>query len=305
MTWLAWRQLRANAVFAVAAIALITVVLVATRSHIASAVASDDLSTFDDMLQLLGTALIGVPVFIGAFWGAPLVARELEAGTHRLAWTQSVSRGRWLATRLAAAGVLAILVTGAFSAVFTWWSTPFDEIGNRIGTANFGQRGIAPVAYAVFALALGALAGAVIRRTLPAMAASAAAFFVVRFVFQLAVRPHLVHVDRVALPANIFGQRADASGSGWILSTTTVDGTGRTIPGSDVTNVLAHACHLTRESAEREFVRCADRLGVHDVMRMHPDSQFWAMQTWESISFVVLAAGVVALCYWWVARRTA
>jgi hypothetical protein len=304
VTWLAWRQLRANAIFAVAATTVIVVVLVATRSHISSAVVGDELSTVDDMLQLLGTALIGVPVFIGAFWGAPLVARELETGTHRLAWTQSVGRGRWLVTRLGAAAVVAILVTGVFSAAFTWWSIPLDEVGNRIGTANFGQRGMVPVAYALFALALGALAGAVIRRTLPAMAASAAAFFVVRYAFQLAIRPRLLDPVTVALPSNSFGQRADPSGGGWILSTTVVDGAGRAIPGNDVGNLLAGACHLTRESADSELIRCANRVGIHDVVRMHPDDQFWAMQAWESLCFVVLAAGVAALCYWWVTRRT-
>ena len=56
-----------------------------------------------------------------------------------------------------------------FSALFTWWSLPFDRTGNRIGTANFGQRGIAPIAYALFALALGAFLGTVIRRTVPAI----------------------------------------------------------------------------------------------------------------------------------------
>ena len=38
------------------------------------------------------------------FWGAPLVTRELEAGTHRLVWNQSVTRTRWLATKLGLIG---------------------------------------------------------------------------------------------------------------------------------------------------------------------------------------------------------
>jgi hypothetical protein len=303
MTWVAWRQLRANAWFAVAATAAVVALLLATRSHISTAVANDRLSTFDDTLQLLGTALIGVPVFIGAFWGAPLVARELETGTYRLAWTQAVSRGRWLATRMALAAVMAVLVTGAFSVVFTWWSGPLDAAGNRIGTANFGQRGIAPIAYALFALALGTLAGAVIRRTLPAMAATAAGFFVVRYAFQLAVRPRLLHSVAVPLPSNMFGQRADASGGGWILSTTTVDRAGRALSGNDVSRLVSNACDLTRQSTERDVIRCTDQLGIHDVVRMHPGSQFWPMQVGESLFFLALALGVAGLCYWWVDRR--
>ena len=156
MTWLAWRQARAQALVAVGATAIVAVVLVATRAHIAST-PEEDLSTFYSSLQLLGTVLIGVPAAIGAFWGAPLLARELELGTHRLAWTQGVTRGRWLATKLVVLAAATIVVTAAFAALFTWWSLPLDAHGNRIGTANFGQRGIAPIAYALFALALGAL----------------------------------------------------------------------------------------------------------------------------------------------------
>ena len=51
---------------------------------------------------LFGTALIVVPAILGIFWGAPLITRELEAGTHRLVWSQSVSRTRWLAIKLGA-----------------------------------------------------------------------------------------------------------------------------------------------------------------------------------------------------------
>ena len=108
--------------------------------------------------------------------------------------------------------------------MFSWWSLPFDQLGNRVGTANFGQRGIVPIAYALFALALGTLAGGVLRRTLPAMATTLAGFFLVRFAFQLAVRPHLLTTVTATLPNTVFGQR-DATGatSGrWIVSSTTV-----------------------------------------------------------------------------------
>ena len=97
---------------------------------------STALSSFNARDQALRAAaqtiLLGLPAVLGMFWGAPLVARELESGTFRLAWTQGRSRMRWLG-------------------------------------ANFG---IVPLGYAAFALALGITAGVVIRRTLPAMAAT-------------------------------------------------------------------------------------------------------------------------------------
>ena len=98
MMWLAWRQFRANAVLASILMVAVVVVLVVTRGHIALIPDPDKLSTGYRSLRLLGTALIGVPALVGGFWGAPLLAHELETGTHRLAWTQSVTRRHWLAS---------------------------------------------------------------------------------------------------------------------------------------------------------------------------------------------------------------
>src|SRR4051794_10309307 len=120
-----------------------------TREHVADHAGTEGLSSGYESLRLLGTGLVGVPAVIGAFWGAPLVARELESGTHRLAWTQSVPRVRWLATKLAIAGAAAAVATGVFSLLFTWWSLPFDELGKRLGTAKLGARGSAPIACAL------------------------------------------------------------------------------------------------------------------------------------------------------------
>lgn len=290
---------------AAAALAVVVGVLVATRGHIAST-PDDELSTFYESLQLLGTVLIGVPAAVGAFWGAPLLARELEMGTHRLAWTQGVTRRRWLGTRLGVLAVLAIVVTAVFSTVFTWWSLPFDARGNRIGTANFGQRGIAPIAYTLFALALGTFVGTVVRRTLPAMVITAVAFFVARFTFQLAVRPHLAGTVVLARGLPMFGPAVDdpASAGAWVMSSATVDGTGRVIAPGAADRILSEACNLTRTSSEGAFHQCAERLGVHDVVVAHPASQFWPMQIWESLAFCGLGVALLAACFWWVRHRT-
>ncbi len=307
MTWLAWRQLRASLVVATVATAAVVGVLLATRGHVAAVAGTDRLSTFDDSLRLLGTALVGVPVLVGAFWGAPLVAHELEAGTHRLAWTQSTTRRRWLVTKVAVAAVAAVVLTGLFSLVLTWWSAPFDALGNRIGTADFGQRGIAPVSYALFALVLGTLAGAVLRRTLPAMAATAAGFFVVRFAFQLAVRPHLLSPITRTQPSDVVGQPAGgpAGEGGWVLARTTVDGVGHVIAPDRLDATLAGRCGLTRASTGAEWASCAERLGVHDIVRVHPAGHFWPLQVAESVAFLVLAAVLAVACDWWIHHRTA
>ena len=305
MTWLAWRQARGQALVAAVATAAVAAVLLATRSHIA-ATAEDELSTFYKQLQLLGTLLIGLPAAIGAFWGAPLLARELELGTHRLAWTQSVTRARWLGTRLGLLAVLAIVSTTSFAVLFTWWSRPFDAHGNRIGTANFGQRGIAPIAYALFALAVGTFVGMVVRRTLPAMAVTAVAFFVARYTFQLGVRPHLAGTVELSRGLALFGPAADdpAAAGAWVVSSATVDGRGRVVPAGATDRILSEACNLTRTSSEAAFRQCAERLGLHEVVSVHPASQFWPMQIWESLAFCALGLALVASCFWWVRHRT-
>jgi ABC-type transport system involved in multi-copper enzyme maturation permease subunit len=305
MTWLAWRQSRAQVAVLALAVAAATVVLVATHGHVAGA-DLDDLGTGYQSLRLLGTGLIGLPAFLGAFWGAPLIARELESGTHRLVWTQGVSRRRWLTTRLAVLALAAVALTSLASLVFTWWSLPFDGTGNRIGTANFGQRGIAPMAYALFAIALGTLLGAVIRRTLPAMAATLLGFFVVRFTFQLVVRSHLLATVTVMRPTEQFGPAPgpNATDGAWVLSSHTVDAAGHAVSHSRLDQAVAAACHVTPATTPDDLARCAWRLGFEDVARIHPASHFWALQAMESAVFLGLAALLTAGAVWWLRHRT-
>ena len=132
MTWLAWRQFRAQAVTAIAALAAFAVLLAATGPHLASMYAASGITgchggscgqLASSFLSLVGAGiypavyLLGIagivlaPAVIGIFWGAPLIAREFEAGTFRLAWTQSITRARWLAVKLTLTGLAAMAVT--------------------------------------------------------------------------------------------------------------------------------------------------------------------------------------------------
>ena len=257
MIRLSWRQFRAQAIVAAGLLVAIAVVLIATRSHLtylyniyakaqAACKASRDcrdvsinLSQLDKLLELLGTALVALPALVGAFWGAPLIAREFEAGTHRLAWTQSVSRTRWLAAKLGVVGLGSVLVTGLLSLMVTWWSSPIDRAHpSRFGSGMFGERNIAPIGYAAFGFALGVAAGLLIRRTLPAMAATLFGVLAVRIAFTYAVRPKLFTPVRKAValnpdttgfgsnnggPQTLFPNPPDLPNA-WLYSTRVVDG---------------------------------------------------------------------------------
>ena len=135
-----------------------------------------------------GDLTVVAPLLLGLFWGAPLVAREIEERTHDLAWTQSVTRRRWMASNVGCALAAAGLWGGAMSALVTWWRRPEDALHGRFG-AVFDITGAAPVAYAVFAVALGILVGTALRRVLPALAATLATFAAVRVAIALWVRP--------------------------------------------------------------------------------------------------------------------
>ena len=83
--------------------------------------------------------LIVAPAIIGIFWGAPLVTRELEAGTFRLAWNQSVTRTRWLAVKLGLTGLAAMATAGLLSLMITWWASPIDRADGLPGKPGPAQ----------------------------------------------------------------------------------------------------------------------------------------------------------------------
>ena len=132
-----------------------------------------------------------VPGILGVFWGAPLVARELEAGTYKLAWTQSVTRTRWLAVKLALVGLSTMAVAGLVSLMATWWSSPVDRVNMTVFT-SFDQRALVPMGFALFAFALGVTAGVILRRTVPAMATTLVAFVATRLLMNHYVVPRLL-----------------------------------------------------------------------------------------------------------------
>ena len=197
MTWLAWRQFRTQAVAGLVLLSAVAITLAVTRSGLASSFqialhckgaqacdsASSAFSAKDTLLRSIANALaLAVPALIGVFWGAPLIARELETGSFRLAWTQSVTRSRWMLVKLGVVGTASMLAAGLFSLAVTWWSSMGDRLQNS-PFQEYDQRGIVLIGYAAFAFALGVALGVILRRTLPAMATTFVVFFAVHLSF--------------------------------------------------------------------------------------------------------------------------
>ncbi|MFC8305877.1 ABC transporter [Streptomyces olivaceus] len=175
MAWLVWRQHRAAFWTVLGASALAVTYIVFQRSQLYIA----GYSTTSTGLRL-------IPILLGVFLGAPLFAGDLENGTARLVAAQSVSRTRWLATKLALTSVVVVVSTVALSAAFGWW---FDLYQSEVTTAewifeyNFNATGPVPVALALLSVLGGAAIGLVLRRTLAAMAVTLAFTVAVQLVW--------------------------------------------------------------------------------------------------------------------------
>jgi hypothetical protein len=217
MMWMTWRQFRLQVIVGYGALLLIAAYLVflgqqihgSYNDSLAHCAGHDTcaglLGSFADQygsqVDLLGYLLLAVPGAIGVFWGAPLITRELEAGTHRLVWNQSVTRRQWLAAKLGLVGLLSVGVVGLYSLVLTWASGPVNTVlNNRFEPALFGSRNIAPLGYAAFAFVLGTTLGLFIRRTVPAMGATLVVFVVLQVLMPAMVRPRYETPVRTSVP---------------------------------------------------------------------------------------------------------
>ncbi|MCD0451693.1 ABC transporter permease subunit [Actinocorallia sp. API 0066] len=338
MIWLAWRQFRLPAAVAAGLLAALAAALAVTGPGIADAWTSGraacaarggDCATFAQEFfadhrggyLTLVVLVLAVPGLIGLFWGAPLVARELEAGTHRLVWNQSVTRTRWLAVKLALVGAAAMAAAGLASLAVGWWSRPVDAAGAadlpRMDPVLFDARGLVPVAFAAFACALGVVAGMVARRTLAAMAVTLAGFALVQLAMPLLVRPHLlppvvetVTVTRENL-ASFYAEgpdspvRLDVKGpsGAWILANETVDAAGRVVPTVPLYLTSGPCSEGDAGGPTAECVGRVGELGFRQRLTYHPAERFWPLQWAEAGVYAALTAGLAGFAFWWLRRR--
>jgi ABC-type transport system involved in multi-copper enzyme maturation permease subunit len=347
MIRLTWRQFRIQAAIAIAGLVFVVIAALITgpqlvhlyNTTVATCKAQRDCQTAtaaflvkDDFLKNGFTALVFVvPALIGIFWGAPLIARELETGSFRLAWTQSVTRTRWLAVKLGVVGLSSVTVAGLLSLVVTWWFRPIDRVNaNQFVATVFEARNLAPIGYAAFAFALAVTFGALIRRTVPAMAATLVGFVAARLVFTHWIRPHLLAPFHAALPlgsASDLGFQGDPSTgaatfiatnphipNAWTISSRIVDKAGRTPTTQALHTYLQRVCPGVGGpansggaggTAATTFQGCMAHLSTtfHLAVTYQPASRYWTFQWLELAIFLVAAAVLTAICFWSLRRR--
>ena len=337
MIWLTWRQFRAAGAMMAAALAALAAMLALTGPGLADDYAtgiaactsqSGGCSSFvnrffqdhQDAFLAAAAVVLVLPALVGVFWGVPLITRELEAGTHRLVWNQSVTRTRWLAVKLALVGLAAMIAAALGSLAVTWWAAPIDKTSGqalpRMSPLLFDARGIVPIAYAAFAFALGVTAGLLVRRTVPAMAITLAVFVAVQIATPLLVRAHLIppahtttditeaNLDQLQLagpdgPIRVAARAPDLDA--WTLSNRTVDAAGRAV---DTIPLSASSGPCAR--SQRWIASCLteiNRLGYRQQVRYQPSSRFWALQAYETALFLALTVALTGFSFWWLRCR--
>ena len=327
MTWLVWRQYRAQGAIAFALLAAFAAVILVNGFQLASHWHSVLVTCAGNSacLQQQGPLANGVvsdlpylslivPVVLGMLWGGPLVAHEFETRTSDFAWAQSVTRTRWLAVKAGWLLLAAVACGGAISALTTWWSGPVNaQSASAFDPGQFDTQGIVPIGYAVFAMALGIAAGTVARRTLPAIAVALGGFTAVRLVISGFLRQH--YMAAVTTYYNVGGPFTPP-GQAWVLAQGGVSPTGVVVSQGwgDLYPALPASCQPLLSNAAptgksgpsgNPVFACMQAHGWRGFATYQPASRYWPFQGIETGIYVLLAAALIAVTFAVLRRRDA
>lgn len=307
MTWVGWRLQRTETLVVLGILALLAALLVPTGIQMANAYHHDGLAAcistnagpscadaignfrqrFQSLLDL-GAWFNLVPGLIGVLLAAPFIL-DLEHGTYRLAWTQSITRRRWLLGKLGMLTAAALVAAAAMIALFTWWRSSSIHLDGRLATENYDFTGTVVLGYTLFALALALALGAIWRRAAASLTVAFVGYFVVRIFVDYKVRNHLVaplkatfkgarppsylyNADILSMHGNLHGRQV-IGGGGFFFGGT------KEAAAPNMRNIVFHVVY-------------------------QPQSHFWPLQLTETGLFVGLAAALFAFAAWWTSTRT-
>ncbi len=317
MIWLGWRQQRTETLIAAGFLVLLAAVLVPTGIEMASAYHDDGLaacvatapsfscsaavqsftSRFEPLSNLISWLTL-VPGLFGVLLATPLVL-ELEKGTHRLAWTQSITRRRWIAGKLGLAVGAALLAALALTLLETWWHTPFVHLQGRMETSAFDSEGTVVFGYTLFALGLAAAVGVVWRRAVPGLVIGFAGYFAARIFVDTWLRQRLLSPLSATWAAA--GRQPAALAHAWVLSQYPSDRLGQRVGPQ-----LGACVQLVGPGKRLVDPSCLARHGggyTHAVYQ--PASHFWPLQGIETGLFAGTALLLLAFAAWWTHARAA
>jgi hypothetical protein len=332
MTWVVWRQYRLQGAIALALLAAFAAAELTTGFQMAAAWHSllrTCAGTAPQQGQpgaCSGNGIVGVlgndlrvlsvlgPALAGMLLGAPLAAHEIETGTTSFAWTQGITRTRWLLVKTGWLLLAAAVCGGAVSVLVTFWSGPVNAMRADQFSGNFfDTQGLVPAGYAVFATALGIAAGVLLRRTLPAIAVTAGVFIAVRVLIADQLRPHLMPAVTTVVSmtstwsppgiAWIFGENVISRSGQVLTSNIGVNG----VPLTAACAKLLPASPLTADRSDPAgpALSCMQSAGFRQAVIYQPAWRYWPFQGIETGVYLLLAAVLVAGAWFALRRRDA
>jgi hypothetical protein len=312
MIWLTWRQYRRQALFTLVTLGVLAAIVVPTGLAMRSKYDSSGLAAcraalgktslitqtetvgnceglarqfqqqFGDMV-FVGILFVILPVLVGVFFGAPLVSREVEQGTHRLVWTQGVSRLHWALGKFGLVGAITVVLAVGYALGVSWWFEPLVTASTgRLTYISFDVQGVVPIAYTLFALALGIFAGTYWTKVLPAMGISLVGYAVVRVAVEIFARPRYLPAQTLSFAPDS-GQTPNPAAGDWVMSQGVRNAAGELVlPDAQIGPCGPDGCGGGGVGA-----------GAYNWMEYQPGNRFWAFQGIESGVFVVLTAALV------------
>ena len=308
MIRVAWRQHRAENMIILGVLAVLAVVLILTGLSMAHGFqdlglkdclanghrdCNDLEQAFQNQFRPLYETIIWLnlcPVLLGILVGAPLIAREVEQGTHRLAWTQSITRLRWVAVKLSLVLGVGLFASFVLMTLLIWWYGPLNQIQTSFAPIAFDFQGPVLIGTTLLAMTLGIAAGALTRRTVLAMALTLVLFLAIRLPVELWLRPHYQPPIVATWGLNASGPNVDTADD-WIIYNGWIDR-----QGNQTTNL---SCSPTQN-----LQQCLHGLGYRaNSMAYQPSARFWTFQWIETGIYLAFSVLAIALAVWLVKRR--
>lgn len=306
MTWVAWRQQRTESLLGAALLVLVALFLVPTGIEIASAYHRDHIAACQDggflcqqaitsfrlhygTLQGLSGWLTVLPGLAGVMLAAPFVL-QLEHGTHRLDWTQSVTRGRWIVVKLGLAVASTVIFSAILVSLVTWWRQPFNRLDGRMQQSAFDTQGLVVFGYTLFALGLGLAIGVLWRRAVAGLVVAFIGYFIARLFVDNWLRQRLISPESLTWPARKL--QPAVLDHAWVINMYPSDRAGHSLDFSTLCTNPGPTLKACVTPGAQYF---------HAVYE--PAGRFWTMQIAELGLFAGVALVLIAFAAWWTKAR--
>jgi hypothetical protein len=324
LVWVVWRRYRTTLAATVAVLGLLAIYLVIDAERIRSAYATYRACTpansaacqfawqnFRDshgQSGFVSVILVLLPGIVGVFAGTPVLARELETGTFRYAWTQGVGRLRWAIALLVPGALGVAVITGALGALVSWHDQPLVQAGitPRLRATSFCVTGLSGAGWALAGFALSVLAGLLWRRVVAALATAFAVWFGLAFLTAQILRPN--YLSQLTTTSMQLSNKDLSLGQWWTKG-------GVRVSDAQINSVLeAIGVQFNGGSSTRvagpggpsvDPIQYLLQHGYQQVTSYQPDSRYWPFQWIEFGWLTGLAVLLLAATLWLLRRRPA